>query len=125
MNNTEVTMAYDTQKPHNLDAHRIALEAAALILRSVIGTPRKLSELSDQLTRSAVSVAANLAEGAGRSGRDRSYHWRIAYGSALESRSHLELLQLAAEVEEAQAREALELLDRVCAMTWRLLHPRR
>ena len=44
------------------------------------------------LTRSAVSVAANLAEGAGRAGRDRSYHWRIAYGSALESRSHLEML---------------------------------
>ena len=73
----------------------------------------------------AVSVAANLAEGAGRAGRDRSYHWRIAYGSALESRSHLELLQLATAIDEAQAREALELLDRVCAMTWRLLHPRR
>ena len=118
-------MACDTQKPHTLDAHRVAIEAAALILRLGGDTPRKLSELADQLTRTAVSVAANLAEGAGRSGKDRSYHWCIAYGSALENRSHLELLQLTAVVEEAQAREALELLDRVCTMTWRLLHPRR
>ena len=118
-------MAYDTQKPHTLDAHRLAVESAALILRLVGNTPRKLSELADQLTRSAVSVAANLAEGAGRSGKDRNYHWRIAYGSALESRSHLELLHFISAVDEAQSRKALELLDRVCAMTWRLLHPRR
>ena len=62
---------------------------------------------------------------AGRAGRDRSYHWRIAYGSALESRSHLELLLLTGAVKVAAARQALELLDRVCAMSWRLLHPRR
>ena len=49
MNNTEVTMAYDTQKPHTLEAHRVALEAAALILYLVASTPRRLSELADQL----------------------------------------------------------------------------
>ena len=27
MNNTEVTMAHDTQKQHTLDAHRVALES--------------------------------------------------------------------------------------------------
>ena len=118
-------MAYDTQKSQTLDAHKVALQAAAAILRLAGNTPAMAKAVAEQLVRSATSVPANLAEGAGRSGRDRSYHWRIAYGSLLESRSHLELLQLAGAVEVESADEALELLDRVGAMTWRLLHPRR
>ena len=85
----------------------------------------KLSKLADQIVRAATSVPANLAEGNGRCGRDRSHHWRIAYGSALEVASHLELLSQIATVDEGRAHEALELFDRVRAMTWRLLHPRQ
>ncbi|MEP0775734.1 MAG: four helix bundle protein, partial [Acidobacteriota bacterium] len=69
--------------------------------------------------------AANLAEGAGRAGRDRLHHWRIAYASALEADSHLRLLLGAGAVDAVRATQALELLDRVRALTWRLIHPRR
>ncbi len=51
--------------------------------------------------------------------------WRIAYGSAKEADAHLRLLVAARAVDPAAARRALNLLDEVRAMTWRLLHPGR
>jgi four helix bundle protein len=81
--------------------------------------------LADQVIRSASSVAANLAEGSGRSGRDQLHYWRIAYGSAKEVDTHLRLLVGAKATDIEQATTALELLDDVRAMTWRLLHPKR
>jgi four helix bundle protein len=68
-------------------------------------------------------VPANLAEGHGRSGRDRLHFWRIAYASAKEVDSHLRLLAQAGAIDGARADHALEAFDQVRAMTWRLLHP--
>jgi len=46
--------------------------------------------LTDQLQRSAVSVSANIAEGFGRSSAaDKLHFYTIAYGSLLETKSHL------------------------------------
>jgi four helix bundle protein len=73
--------------------------------------------------RAASSVAANLAEGHGRSGRDRLHHWRIAFASAKEVDTHLRLLAGAGAVDAERARVALDLFDQVRALTWRLLHP--
>ena len=64
------------------------------------------------------------AEGYGRSGRDRMYHWRIAYGSAKEVDTHLRLLAQAGAIDKTQTNNALGLFDEVRAMTWRLLHPK-
>jgi len=69
-------------------------------------------------------VEIRIAEGHGRTGRDRLHHWRIAYGSAKETDSHLRLLVAAGAVDTAQAHTALRLFDEVRAMTWRLLHPK-
>jgi four helix bundle protein len=82
-----------------------------------------LRSLADQVIRAASSVPANLAEGHGRSGRDRLHHWRIAYGSAKETDAHLRLLLAAGVLEAAAARRVLALFDEVRAITWRLLHP--
>ena len=73
--------------------------------------------------RSASSVPANLAEGHGRSGRDRMHFWRIAYASAKEVDSHLRLLVSTGAVNKSRADHALDLFDQVRAMTWRLLNP--
>jgi len=86
--------------------------------------PPSLASLADQVVRSATSVAANLSEGHGRSGRDRLHHWHIAYASAKEVDTHLRLLARAGAVDVGRARVALDLLDQVRATTWRLLHPR-
>ena len=106
-------------------AHDIALEAAAWAIELAGTVPAPMRCLADQIIRSASSVPANLAEGAGRTGRDRKHHWRIAYGSALEVGSHLELLLRVRAVEAQHGRQAVELFDRVRALTWRLIHPRR
>ena len=106
-------------------AHDLALKAAGLAISVVLKLPAPLKNLVDQVIRSASSVPANLAEGSGRTGRDRVHHWGIAYGSALEVDSHLRLLLNAGVVDQAKAHEALQLFDRVRALTWRLLHPKR
>jgi four helix bundle protein len=107
------------------DAHDVARDAAFLVLRLVRGAPPAVRSLSDQTVRAATSVPLNLAEGAGRRGRDRLHHWRIAHGSALEARTALELLVATRGVDPVAAATADALLDRVAAMTWRLVYPRR
>jgi len=122
MNDPEVTML---QAPSNqLVALTTALEAAGIALAIARRVPAPLRSLADQVVRSATSVAANLSEGHGRSGRDRLHHWHIAYASAKEVDTHLRLLVGAGAVDLGRARAALELFDHVRAMTWRLLHPR-
>ncbi len=77
--------------------------------------------LADQVIRAAASVPANLAEGQGRRGRDRRHFYRIAHGSAREVDSHLRLLAAAGAVDPAGTAGVLVLLDRVRALTWRLM----
>ena len=107
----------------NLIAHTKALEAAGFAIKLVTRVPAPLKPIADQVIRSAASVPANLAEGHGRIGRGRSNHWRIAYASAKEVDSHLQLLAAAKAVSPSAADIALDGFDQVRAMTWRLLHP--
>jgi four helix bundle protein len=81
-----------------------------------------LKSIADQVVRSASSVPANLAEGHGRIGRDRTKFWRIAYASAKEVDSHLRLLSHARAINRSRADEALDAFDQVRAMTWRLIN---
>jgi four helix bundle protein len=122
MNDPEVIM-FDALPNSNLIAHRKALEAATVAMSLVVRVPAPLKCLADQVIRSASSVPANLAEGHGRKGRDRMYHWRIAYASAKEVDSHLLLLVHAGAIDASGVQKALLLFDEVRAMTWRLLHP--
>jgi four helix bundle protein len=124
MNDSEVTM--NNALPNsNLIVHRKAVEAAALAIKLVMRTPAPLKPIADQVIRSASSVPANLAEGHGRSGRDRVHHWRIAFASAKEVDCHLELLASAGAVDRDRAGESIQLFDEVRAMTWRLLNPKK
>ena len=112
-------------KHRGLLAHKVAIEAAAAAIQLASNIPAPMRCLADQVIRSASSVPANLAEGAGRTGRDRKHHWRIAYASALEVGSHLELLKRTRAIDVQSASEAIDLFDRVRALTWRLINPRR
>ncbi len=109
---------------NNLIAYTVSLEAATMTLALARKVPAPFKTLADQLIRAASSVPANLAEGHGRFGRDRFNHWRIAYGSAKEVDAFLHLLVASGSINAARAEEALNLFDRVRALTWRLLHPR-
>jgi len=123
MNNPEVTM-HNRQQSTRFDALEKATAAAGTAISLVMRVPAPLKPIADQVIRSASSVPANLAEGAGRSGRDRTHHFRIAYGSAKEVDTHLRLLIGVGAVEGARAEASLNLFDDVRAMTWRLLHPK-
>ena len=107
------------------EAHDVARNAAILVLQLLRHVPPAVRSLTDQTVRAVTSVPLNLAEGAGRQGRDRVHHWRIAYGSALEARTALELLVVNGSIDSDAAEQAMELLDRTAAMAWRLVHPRR
>jgi four helix bundle protein len=109
----------------NLTAHVKALEAAGIAIILVMRIPAPLKSIADQVIRSASSVPANLAEGHGRSGRDRMHFWRIAYASAKEVDSHLRLLVSTGAINKLRVDRALEAFDQVRAMTWRLLNPRK
>ena len=122
MNYPEVIMSNAVAET-KLIAHEKALEAAGIAIALVIRVPAPLKSIADQVIRSAASVPANLAEGHGRIGRDRSNHWRIAYASAKEVDSHLMLLAHAGAISRDRALDAIDAFDHVRAMTWRLLNP--
>ena len=123
MNNQEVTMSHSLP-PNNLIAYERALTAAGSAIGLAKRVPAPLRSLADQVIRSASSVPANLAEGHGRTGRDRIHHWRIAFASAKEVDCHLRLLMEAGAIDGRQAARSIALFDEVRAMTWRLLHPK-
>jgi len=123
MNDPEVTM--NNALPNgNLIATEKAIEAAGMAISLVKRVPAPLKSLADQVIRSASSVPANLAEGHGRTGRDRAHHWRIAFASAKEVDCHLRVLVVSNAVNRSQAKQTIRLFDEVRAMTWRLLNPR-
>jgi four helix bundle protein len=123
MNEQEETMSHALpSKP--LAVQTKALAAAGLSLGLAAEVKAPLRSVADQLIRSASSVPANIAEGHGRFGRDRGYHYRIAYGSAKEVEVHVQLLVAAGVVESAGASEVLRRFDEVRAMLWRLMNPR-
>ena len=124
MNNPEVTMHDPRTTSNGLDALDKATEAAGIAIAIALRVPVQLRSIGDQVIRSASSVAANLAEGHGRAGRDRAHHYRIAYGSAKEVDTHLRLLTATGAVDRSRAAHAIRLFDDVRAMTWRLLHPK-
>ena len=77
--------------------------------------PLKRTELSDQLDRASLSIALNIAEGAGRSTpRDQARHYAIARGSASECLAVLDLLEL--ETAPPNSRDARVTLLRLTAV---------
>ena len=78
--------------------------------------------LANQLRRAAASVPLNLSEGRRRRGKDRLHFYRIAAGSADETRACLLVADAWGYIKPGDADEVLGFLDRICGMTWRLTH---
>jgi four helix bundle protein len=79
-------------------------------------------DLSQQIRGAASSISLNLSEGRRRSGADRLHSWRIAAGSADEVRAALRVAVAWGDVEDRDVARALDILDRVLAMLWRMTH---
>lgn len=101
-----------------------SIEAAGLIHQLLEKVPPASRGLADQARRSSTSIPLNLSEGLGRAGRDRLQHWRIAHASSKETTTSIQLLDAMEAVDSTHASQILALLDRVNALTYRLVHPR-
>ncbi len=103
-----------------------ALEYALELIRSLRSLQalvrRHDSNLANQLVKAASSVAANVAEGNRRTGKDRLHLFRIAAGSADETRTHLRVAEAWGYVTSAQIADALRLADRELAILYGLTH---
>jgi four helix bundle protein len=74
-----------------LDVYRLALDFQRLAARVI--KVRGIGSLRDQLDRASVSIALNIAEGAGRrTGADKAGFYVIARGSAMECAAILDVL---------------------------------
>ena len=103
-------------------ALEVALEAI-VSLRGVVALIRKHSpRLAEQVQDAASSVPANVAEGNRREGKDKVRFFRIAAGSADETRTHLRTALAWGWVNEQDIQASMHLLDRELALLWRLTH---
>ncbi|MDD9941534.1 MAG: four helix bundle protein [Myxococcales bacterium] len=100
----------------------VALDVALTLIHSLRAPVNRIrrhhAKHANQIVDAASSIAANLAEGNRRTGKDRLHLFRIAAGSADETRVHLLVAKGWGWVSEQEVTQALSLLDREL----RLLH---
>src|SRR5262245_48685176 len=105
-----VGMTTQTNRPglRRFDAHEVAVAIIEALRDVVVVIGRRDADLARQVRKAASSVAANVAEGNRRVGRDRIHLLRIASGSADEVVVHLRVAQAWGFIGKPQA--VLELL---------------
>lgn len=108
-----------------LVVHALALEVIVRIRPLVARIARHDRSLADQLRRALSSVALNVAEAEYSDPGTQRARFHTATGSASEARSAVAVAVAWGYVAEAEVADALALLDRVVAMLWRLVHPKR
>ncbi len=108
----EPTMAFD------------AYDRSLDLLRTLAALLKKLTridpDLAKQMRRAAQSITQNITEANQRTGKDRQHLFRVALGSAAEVGGCLEIALALEYVEASELADALALVDRVRAMTYRL-----
>ncbi len=102
------------------DAFEITLELIRSLRDALPHLERRDPALAVQMKKAAASIALNLREGRRRVGKDRTYLWRVAAGSADEVQAALLVAEAFGYVNEASLTRPLELVDRVLAMLWRM-----
>jgi len=117
-------MTTETKHPgaHKFVALELAIEIVAG-LRDVVDVTRKRdrdTDLARQILRSASSIAANVGEGNRRVGKDRAHFFRIAAGSAEETRVHLRVAVAWGWLGESDVEQSMTLLDRQLRLLWGL-----
>ena len=95
----------------------IALQQSLLLIERLKPVMARLRsrqpDLHRQIRRAANSVPLNLAEGAGRAGRDKKHHYRIALGSVYEVGAALNAAEAWGDVDPEATLPAHEVLKRL------------
>ena len=104
----------------------VAYDVALDVIGNLRGVVRAIrvqdAKLAQQIVASASSVAANVAEGNRRVGRDRLHLFRIAAGSADETRAHLQVAMAWGWLDAGDVAPALKSIDRELGLLWGLTH---
>ena len=108
-------------KKHRFIVREKALKAASICFQLTRKHRKLPGDLASQINRAAISVVMNIAEANGRTGKDRAYHFRVAYSSALEASAGLELVAKCYPSLNKEIAIALDLLDQVRAMLWKFM----
>src|SRR5690606_33327497 len=97
-----------------LDAWKYAIEFADAVYDVTLVFPDdERFGLTSQMRRSAVSVSANVAEGSGRSSKDFARFLGVAYGSLMETVSHLVIAQRRQLIDEESFRGLYQSADQL------------
>ena len=102
-------------------ARLLVLSLATSTAADIAASSIRNRELARQLLRSSSSVALNLAEGNGRRGRDRVHFFRMAYASAQEAKTSIEILAKSGAVDIETARQWYRQMHRIGGMIWGMM----
>ena len=104
------------------DALEVAIQLVSKLKAPLAELARYDTDLARQARRAASGIALSLDEGRRRAGKDRLHLFRIAAGSAAETRTALRLAEAWGYLDGGTLIDAGALLDRELAMLWRLTH---
>ena len=100
-----------------LDVYQIAVEFVVLADTIVEHLPRGRAYLSDQLHRAALSIALNIAEGAGEYAvEEKARFYRMAKRSATECAGILDVCQRLQLLDEQNHARGRDLAHRIVSM---------
>ena len=106
-------------RPHErLEVWQTAVELVVSVYKATESFPKEERfGLTSQIRRAAVSIAANIAEGAGRnSSREFSYFLSNAQGSASELANELLIAQRLLYLKREQYQQLMQTLDSIGRM---------
>ena len=113
----------NTKRPQtSFHAFNLSLSLISALVPLVARIEQHDRDLGRQLRKSASSVSLNLGEGRRRTGKDRLHLWRVADGSAEESRVCLHVAAAWGYIVSAEADKALAIADQILAICWTLTH---
>jgi four helix bundle protein len=107
-----------------LTAHTVSLEAIVALRPLLTRIQRMDRDLHDQIRRAANSMSLNIGEAVGSLGGNTRARFHTALGSAREVRVGLQLALAWGYLEAPAVVPVEKLLDRVCAMLYRLARGR-
>ena len=117
-------MAFDFER---FPVYRLALDYAreAEDLLISLDLPKN-SRISDQLSRASLSIALNIAEGAGRYGKaDKKHFYITARGSTFECVAILDILKIKDKIDVAEYNKHYTLLEELSKMLSGLINSQK
>ena len=104
-----------------LKVYQLSLACVQICFELLDQQPRGYTELGSQLKRAIVSVALNIAEGAGKTATaDKRRYYEIAKGSAMESAAVCDILYRIRLLEVSQHQQCKDLLHQIISMHSRM-----